>query len=446
MDAPVNPPVENESSPLPYKPDDDQLALFISQIWNSDLAYFYTDWQEYRDGVWLRRDIQEIKRGIRKMLRPHREVLPHGISQSRINSLTAMLEDDLFISDRRLMTTQDQAARYINLENGLFNLSTFKLEPHRRDLYFTNQLAFKYDEDADCPNFRRFLNTSLVDETGKTDHQMISLVQEALSYSMTSRTDLKSSFWLVGKPDSGKSTLITFLRNLMGSLHTTIDLNQLAENRFMLANIVGKRVVTFTEADSNAYIPDALYKAIVGGKDEIFVDVKNKPGVTFVPEAKFWWGMNKAPRFNDRTGATLNRLRIILFDRSIPPEERILDLDARLEAEKPGVFNWLMYGYHRLNLAGTFTLPERSRIWRDQYALENDTERSYATERLDFEPSYSVSSQALFKDYKIWCEEFGFRPKNMQQVASEWRRLGLVDKGNQGRKFWHGARLRPIAL
>jgi len=429
-------------SPLPYKPDDDQLALFVAQQWDGNKAYFYGDWQVHGTGVWDRLDIQELKRGIRKLLRPYRDVLPQGISQARINSLASMLEDDLFVPDRKLIAIQDETQRYINLKNGLFNLETMTLEPHRRDFYFTNQLDFEYNEDADAPQFRRFLNTSLVDETGATDHQMIQLVQEALAYSMTARTDLKASFWLVGRPDSGKSTLISFIRKFMGSLHTTIDLNQLRENRFMLANIVGKRVVTFTEADSNAYIPDALYKTIVGGKDEIFVDVKNKPGVNFVPEAKFWWGMNKAPRFNDRTGATLNRLRIILFDRSIPPEERILDLDARLQREAAGVFNWLLYGYHRLNLAGQFTLPERSRIWRDQYALENDTERTYADERLDFEPGAVVSSQEIFKDYKSWCEEFGFRPKNMQQVAAEWRRLGLVDKGYQGRKFWHGAKLR----
>jgi putative DNA primase/helicase len=439
----TRPVVPDTDGPLPYRPDDDQITALIVGEWDGGVAYFYSEWQGYERGVWNRRDIQEVKRAIRKFLRPHRKVLPNGISQARINALTAMLEDDLFVSDRRLMEQQAVNAKYINLQNGLFNLQTFQLEPHCRELYFTNQLSFSYEPDADCPHFRRFLNTSLVDEFGQTDHEMIQLVQEALAYSMTARTDLKSSFWLVGKPDSGKSTLISFIRKLMGSLHTTIDLNQLAENRFMLANIVGKRVVTFTEADSNAFIPDALYKAMVGGKDELFVDVKNKPGVTFVPEAKFWWGMNKAPRFNDRTGATLNRLRVILFDRSIPPEERILNLDALLEAEKPGVFNWLMYGYQRLQRTGQFTLPGRSQRWRDQYALENDTERTYANDRLDFDPAASISSQELFKDYKSWCEEFGFKPKNMQQVAPEWRRLGLVDKGNQGRKFWHGAKLRP---
>lgn len=432
------------NGPLPYKPDDDQITGVIAEDWAGAKAYFYADWQGYESGVWNRLDVQEIKRAIRQFLRPHRQVLPNGISQSRVSALTAMLEDDLFVADRRLMSAQAETARYINLQNGLFNLDTFKLEPHRRDLYFTNQLAFEYSPDADCPAFRRFLNTSLTDEAGVTDHEMIALVQEALAYSMTARTDLKSSFWLVGKPDSGKSTLISFIRSLMGSLHATIDLNQLAENRFMLASIVGKRVVTFTEADSNSFIPDALYKAMVGGKDELFVDVKNKPGISFVPEAKFWWGMNKAPRFNDRTGATLNRLRVILFDRSIPVEERILNLDTLLEAERPGVFNWLMFGYQRLQRAGAFTRPARSERWREQYALENDTERTYANDRLDFDTAAHMSSQELFKDYQAWCSEYGFKAKNMQQVAPEWRRLGLVSRGNNGRVFWHGARLRPI--
>lgn len=430
--------------PLPYRPDDDQVAGYVQEEWDGGHAYFYADWQAYEGGVWNRQDVQEIKRAIRKLLRPFRATLPNGISQARINAITSMLEDDLFVSDRRLMQLQAENTRYINLQNGLFNLESFQLEPHQQGLYFTNQLDFAYSPDDDCPHFRRFLNTSLVDESGQTDHEMIMLVQEALAYSMTARTDLKSSFWLVGKPDSGKSTLIGFIRALMGSLHTTIDLNQLAENRFMLAAIVGKRVVTFTEADSNVFIPDALYKAMVGGQDEIFVDIKNKPGVAFVPQAKFWWGMNNAPRFNDRSGATINRLRVILFDRSIPVEERITSLNELLQAEKSGVFNWLMYGYQRLQRSGQFTKPARSERWREQYALENDTERNYVEQRLELDSTQSVNSTELYKDYKSWCDEFGYKPKNQTQVAREWRRLGLSDSRSNGRVFWHGAKLRPF--
>src|SRR5690606_11819017 len=126
-------------------------------------------------------------------------------------------------------------------------------------------------------------------------------------------------------------------------------------NRFMLSAIVGKRAVTFSEADQGAVLPDGLYKALVGGTDEIFADVKNKPGIVFRPEAKLWWAMNNAPRTTDRSGATLNRLNPILFNRSIPKSDRISNLDQMLMRERAGIFNWLLAGYARLTEQRRFT-------------------------------------------------------------------------------------------
>lgn len=429
---------------MPYNPDDDQLASWIAKTWESKAAYFRGSWFVYEGGCWIERDSRQLRTRIRRLLAAERKHLPKGVSQARINAVSAMLEDDLYIPDRKVSDAELEAANYINLRNGLFNLATFELEPHRAGLYLTNQLDFEYDPDAKCDRFRGFLYSSLTNDSGQPDHDMIALLLELMAYSMTARTDLKASAWLVGAPDSGKSTLIAFLRSLMGNLHATVDLNQLATNRFLLAGIVGKRVVTFTEADSTAFLPDALYKAMVGGQDEIYVDVKNKPGISFVPTAKFWWAMNGAPRINDRSGATFNRLQVILFDKSIPPERRITNLIALLNAERSGVFNILIAAYRRLVSTGKFTQSDRSDVWREQYRRENDTEWIFASEQLDLATDARVTSQELYDAYKSWCERNGFRAKNITQVAKEWRRIGLRDLRTNGRTTWTGAKLREV--
>jgi putative DNA primase/helicase len=426
---------------LQYKPDDDQLAIKLAEEWKGKAAYFQSNWRVYQSGCWIERDIQETRRSTRLFLRQYRSILPAGVSQSRISSIVSMMEDDCFIPDRKLIDQQKEAEKYINLQNGLFNLETNQLEPHQPDLYITTQLDFNYDPEADCPTFKAFLRSSLAMEDGTIDSDMLILAQEALAYSMTARTDFKSSFWLIGKPDTGKSTLIGFIRSLMGSLHATIDLNQLAANRFLLSGIAGKRVVTFTEADTNSFLPDALYKAMVGGQDEIYVDVKNKPGFSFVPTAKFWWAMNGAPRTSDRSGATFNRLIPILFDHAIPRDQRNPRLPALLAAEKPGVFNYLLLGWQRLIYMGKFTTPERSEAWREAYKRENDTELMYFEERLDANPEHRLGGGELYSDYRIWCDNNGFKPKNNAQVAKDWRRLGLVHYFSAGKSIWKGARL-----
>jgi putative DNA primase/helicase len=181
---------------------------------------------------------------------------------------------------------------------------------------------------------------------------------------------------------------------------------------------------------------------MVGGTDEIYADVKNRPGIAFIPEAKFWWAMNGAPRTVDRSGATINRLRVVLFNRTIPQNERISGLEGLLAKEKPGIFNHLMYAYRRLCAAGKFTLPEASEQWIQQYRAENDTEFTFLREEAEYHDSYSTQSQTLYDGYKRWCEANGFRPKNRNQIVQEWRRLGLKDRTLKGRTVWDGVKLR----
>lgn len=433
---------ENEPK---YRPDDDQLALQVAADWNGKVAYLWGEWRVYEGGCWQVRNIHEVKVFLRKFLRNYRS---QGIqvTQRKINSLAQMLEDDLYIPDRKVIDCLEETRKYINLRNGLFNLETFELEDHRSDLFFTHQLDFDYDEEATPDAYLKYLYSSLVlRDSDKPDTKLIQLAEEALGYTLTARTDMKASFWLVGVGDSGKSTLIALLKAMLGKLYGTIDLTQLGGNRFMLSEIVGKRAVGFTENSSNSVLPDALYKALVGGTDEVYADVKNKPGITFVPEAKLWWAMNAKPRIVDRSGATFNRLHIIPFNRTIPENQRIKNLDSLLAREKPGIFNWWINGYKRLIRAGKFTTPEQSVAMRDKYRMDNDTEASFVEECCETHESFKVTSDALFQCYRQWCDKNGFNNKNRNQVSEDWERLGFRSK-KANLIYWHGIRLRQDVL
>lgn len=434
-------PQEEPQPKSEYKPDDDVIASEIAVDWKDKTSYYYGDWRVYEDGCWRVRDVHEVRKLLRKSLRAYRK---RGVpvTQARVAAISAMLEDDMYVPDRLIIESHAEASKYLNLRNGLFNLHTMQLEKHRRDLYFTSQFDFDYQPDAECPAFMNYLDSSLVlPGTEEPDYQLFNMVLEAMGYSLTARTDLKASFWLVGKPDSGKSTLIALLKNLFGSLHGTIDLTQLGANRFMLSEIIGKRVITFTENSSNNVLPDALYKALVGGQDEVYSDVKNRPGISFRPEAKLWWGMNEKPRILDRSGATFNRLHIIPFNRSIPVHQRISNLEELLTAERSGILNFMLAGYQRLARNGGFTMPAQSQQMREKYRFESDTEATFVEECCECHPDYKVKADALFQCYRMWSERNGFKNKNRNQVSGDWERLGFHSR-KSGTIFWHGVRLR----
>jgi putative DNA primase/helicase len=426
-----------------WKPDDDQIALRLIPELKNKVAFFHGEWKVYENGCWQGRDVAEMRRYIRKELRGLRE---HGVvvSMNRIRSIASMLEDDLFIGDRAVIQSQRDHWKYIPLRNGLFNLETMCMEDHKPELMFTTQLDFDYNPEAECKVFRKYLERSLVyPGTNKHDPTLYRLLLQAMAYSMTARTDLQASFWLVGVPASGKSTLVNLLKTLMGSLHATIDLNQLGLNRFLLAGTVGKRVISFTEGSSNAVLPDGLYKALIGGQDDLQVDVKNRDPITFRPVAKLWWAMNdgQMPRITDRSGATARRLYIIPFNRSFAENERDGNLEHKLFAERSGIFNEMIIFYKRLVQNGGFELCQQSEEKKQEYITENDTESSFIEEMAETHELYSEQSSVLYAAYSQWCKDRGFYPKNALQIGGEWRRLGFKKKKNDV-MYWHGVRLR----
>jgi len=57
-----------------------------------------------------------------------------------------------------------------------------------------------------------------------------------------------------------------------------------------------------------------------------------------------------------------------------------------------------------------------------------------------------LGGQELYDSYSDWCSRNGFKPKNITQVAKEWRRIGLSDTRINGKTFWRGAKMKGINL
>lgn len=423
--------------PPSYKPDEDELALmFVERIAAGRFAYFRSDWHEYVGGRWQKRVDREMNIPMREFARLYRE---KGIKVTRAirNNVLDFAADDCFIRDEKI----DHAPQYVNLKNCLFNTDTMQREEHRPDVYMTWQLDFDYDPHAGCPVFWQYVRSMFVDKEGKTDYKLVDMFLEALGYSMTADTSLKASFWLVGPPDSGKSTLIKFLSGMMGDMHTAIDLNQIGVNRFLLANTIGKRVITCTEANAGSVLPDAIFKAIVGGTDEIQVDVKNKPAITFIPEFKVWWGMNDVPKIIDRSGAVFRRLFPFPLHFAVPLERRDPLLHQKLMAERSGIFNEAMLALKRLRLHGDFTQAAQSINFREEQRIKNDPEAMFIDECVILEKEKQIPASDLQNAYAYWRRLNGYSTKTSANVKADMARLGLTWQHKENGNFYIGGQL-----
>lgn len=423
----------------PKKPTEDEIGDELITSWGGKRKFFYGAWHRYDGGVW--KVDQKVGKEFWRILKAHKK---NGIKPKSglKDSLDKYCRDHASVDEEEI----DVGANYINLRNGVYNLTTDELESHRPDLYMTSQLPFDYDPEAHCDVWWGFLNQVLRTPDGKeTDTELWRLAQEAFGYSLTADTSHRVSFWCVGASGTGKSTLLNVLIALMGDSHVTIDLDTLKDNQYQLADIAGRRVVTFTEPDTRSMLADGWYKKLVS-RDTISARQAYGKPFNFVPVCKLWGAMNETPRVADRSDAIYSRVVIIPMNRIIPIEQRDGRLDEKLRTELAGIFNWALGGLKRLRTDKQFTSAKQSIEARNEYKHENDIEAYFVEERCELAPANWIATAALYAAYDVWCKESGFIPKHKLRVGREWKRLGFQQSNSPDGKtsIWKGVRLKPV--
>jgi putative DNA primase/helicase len=426
------------NEPTKYKPTDDEIGDMLISDWKGKIRFFFGAWHEYTDGVW--KPSPAFDRLIWEKLKhlKHSGIRPNA---GKVESVKKYLQHYLAVDDSLI----DNRHEYINLQNGLFNVDTGQLEPHKLEAFMTSQLPFAYDEDADCPVFRKFLMDALVKPGGdEPDIQLQYLILEAMGYSLTANTDYRVSFWLVGASGTGKSVLINVLQELAGTSHASVDLDELNNNSYQLADVAGKRIVTFTEPKANSVLADNHYKRLVSQDTIMARQIFGKP-FRFVPICKLWGAMNELPRVIDRSDAIFNRVYIIPMNRVMPEGKKDLHLSQKLRGELAGIFNMALIGLKRLRRANGFTQATQSEDARREYKAENDIEAAFIAECCNLDADAQISAQKLYDSYATWCKRNGAMAKSSVKVARDWERLGFERfRANSG-KFYKGVELNAWA-
>lgn len=422
------------TEPSKYKPTDDEIGDMLIADWCGKIRFFFGTWHEYSEGVWQPSPVFDKLIWEKLKLLKTSGIRP---TAGKAENVKKYLQCYLSVDDSLI----DNCHEYINLKNGLFNVDTGKLEPHKLEVFMTSQLPFAYDEDADCPIFRKFLMDALVKPNSEeADIELQYLLLEAMGYSLTANTDYRASFWLAGASGTGKSVLINVLQELAGTSHASVDLDELNNNSYQLADVAGKRIVTFTEPKANSVLADNHYKRLVSQDTIMARQIFGKP-FRFVPICKLWGAMNELPRVVDRSDAIFNRVFIIPMNRVMPEEKKDLQLSQKLRGELAGIFNMALSGLKRLRRAKHFSQAEQADTARKEYKAENDIEAAFVAECCIRNPTGQTNAQALYDSYSAWCKRNGAMAKSSVKVARDWERLGFKKvKLNVG-NIWKGVEL-----
>lgn len=236
----------------------------------------------------------------------------------------------------------------VNVSNGEYDTVEKELKPHVPEHYMTRMMNASHNPEATAPNWARFLEQVLPDETVRR------YVQRAVGYSLLGNADERAFFIIHGPSGTGKSQFLSTLEYVFGSYATTA-----AEGTFRLSrdgsngptndlnDLRGKRLVTTSETAESASFNESLLKRLTG-QDSITSRGLYQENVKWTPECAIWLATNYPPRFNSDDDAIWKRAKLVPFMTRFGTDQPAVAGFARkfLFAEADGILNWILEGLH----------------------------------------------------------------------------------------------------
>jgi len=224
----------------------------------------------------------------------------------------------------------------LNVENGLLDVTTRELHAHTPDFLSAVQLPVTYNPTADCPAWRTFTETTLLEDCQHLPWQLI-------AWLMTPDTSIQKAALFLGDGGNGKSVLMGGIQTFLGSENVAgVSLHKLEADRFATARLVGKLANICPDLPSDHLAGTSIFKAITGG-DPLHAEYKYGTSFEFVPFVRLVFSANHPPRSSDSSKAFFRRWMVVPFTRTFSGENEIPRrvLDARLAdpRELSGVLN-----------------------------------------------------------------------------------------------------------
>jgi putative DNA primase/helicase len=350
-------------------------------------------------------------------------------------SLARWLPD---IEIRQFSSVFDRDPLAVNAANGVVDLRTGELRPHRRNDYLTKILNVAYDPDATCPEFVKFLWRTFP-QPGLIDY-----VQRLFGLCLTGLTSSQLWWMAYGATASGKSTLIKILHGLLGPYAYALPQNYFLASRngtdFVTGNLPGVRFASAIETNEGKLLDVAKIKMLTG-EDIVNGELKYQQHFQFLPQCKLMLATNHRPRIPDTDESIWRRVQVIPFDFQVPERQREERLAERLlQTEGAGILSWAVEGCRQYLSCG-LTKPPAIKAAVADYRDAEDIVANFVADRFDKEPGARIGRRETFGLFKSWADENGIRFISQKKLAGEMQRLGFGTRDKTARdRFWAGVR------
>lgn len=338
----------------------------------------------------------------------------------------------------------------LNVNNGIINLKNGELSLHDRKLMMTNIANVEYAEGAECPEWKKFLESIFLNGKGETDYELIRFIQKMIGYALTGDISEQVMFFLVGGGRNGKSTFINIIKNLLGDYGKQTNSDTFIQKRNEsginndVARLAGSRFVSAVESEQNQKLAESTVKQITGG-EPIMARFLRQEFFEFLPEFKVFFTTNHKPIIQGVDEGIWRRIRMIPFDVTIAKEDIDRKLPEKLSLEMSGILNWAIEGCLLWQKEG-LEEPESIKLANKKYKEEMDILEPFIVDVCFLNPLAKIEAKDLYNSYTSWCASVGESGIGNRTFYRVMETKGIKRERGTGNKFFlHGIGLQKDA-
>jgi len=396
------------------------------------LLYSSERFFQHENGVYQELTLQKMKKEIQEhLLEEHSKA--HHI-QDTLEQLKnrVVYEGDIF--DSPILTNK------INFKNGIYNLHSRTLEPHSPEIKTAIQINAEYDENAQCPNFLRFINESLSEKD-------VLIAQELMGYMLVPETAAEKAFILYGPGRTGKSTFLKLIEFIIGKKHISNVPLQGLSDKFKTSLLFGKLANIYADLPNKALQDTGIFKTLVSG-DTIVAEEKFQAPFSFSNKARLLFSCNELPaNYVDRTDGFFRRLIILPFLKQVEETKIDTALLSKLQNEVDGTIQWAIKGLLRLKDNNyQFTKSDTTQKLLNEYRKQGNNVIWFVEEHCELSVDASEYSSKLYQHYKRTCLENNMQPisqtKFNRSLEMEYGRNVIKTEDSNKRVIFKGIRIR----
>ncbi|WP_406717904.1 phage/plasmid primase, P4 family [Streptomyces althioticus] len=391
-------------------------------------------WVNDADGDDVTATVQTMLRELRRTETDSAKAKSLGSRQRRDN-VVSMLKG---LPEVRYAGEWDAEPFLLAAPNGVIDLRTGALRDGEPDQRLTRAVTVDYEPAARAPRWERF-----VAEIFAHDPALPAYVQRLLGYGITGSTREQCFAVLYGAGANGKSTLLTTLRELLGSHAATVPFDAFtvsgkARGGPEAEMLVGARLALASETNRSATLDSAAIKNATGG-EEITVNPKYRTPYAFKPQALILLASNYKPIVREQDNGTWRRIKLIPFLQRFEGDAKDPHLEETLRSERAGILAWLVRGAVDWYANGLQD-PDSVRAAINEYREESDSLAGFLPGVLELAPGRRLTNPQVWTAYEQWADANG------TEAFKSGRTLGdaLIERGKGAITRFHDRNARGL--